>query len=107
MSKYHYETASLDVRLKELRRQEDELTSHKEEYVKQKNLLEKEYEQVRLASQQVQQRSEEVEEFAKVSVAILQWKGMEMTFLFSFKYVSSFFSIYTTDGDLLNSALLI
>ena len=65
-SRYQHETSTFGVRFAEVRKQEDELAYQKEEFIQQKRILEKEFEQVRQASQEIQRRSEDVERFAKV-----------------------------------------
>ncbi|XP_066919700.1 fas-binding factor 1 homolog [Clytia hemisphaerica] len=72
MSRYHHETSSLNIRLTEVQKQEEELTAQKEEYLHQKKLLQKEYDDIKKASLQIQKRSEEVEEFAREASRIHQ-----------------------------------
>ena len=66
LSRYQFETSNFNIRLNQVKKQEDELVYQKEEVAQQKKVLEREFEQLRQASLEIQKRSEEVEKFAKV-----------------------------------------
>lgn len=60
----------MGVRLANLKQDEDQLNRDKQEFSRQKTILEQEFERLRESTKDVEKRSEEIEKFAKVRLLL-------------------------------------
>lgn len=66
LARYQQEASMISSRLIKLKHDEEALYREKEEFIKQQKILESEFEKLNEAAKNIQEKSEEIEEFAKV-----------------------------------------
>ena len=66
LARYQQEASMINSRLVKLKHEEEALYREKEEFIKQQKILESEFEKLNEAAKNIQAKSEEIEEFAKV-----------------------------------------
>lgn len=64
LTRYQHESNTFNTRLSKVKQEEASLLAEKEEFVKQQKLLKDEFDKLNMAGKEVQQRSQEIDEFA-------------------------------------------